>query len=340
MVYHGFIGGALIQFAAPGTVSATASCAQCGQFTFGVIGPGATVLGGPQPRSFPAAPYAYKICSGPNPDGTVSETQVDTCQIYITGDGGPFIAGDHLTIAHTAPWDVSVTSCSGSAVTLANGVGTANLCEFRFTTTVGGNGVFVGTEQIYIPSTVETHTPINQVALYCSAYVPDLQRLCTDAEVPIRVTGPGATVIDEIPPTFTFVPSDMTVDATGPTDTVVTYPSPTATDNAPGPVAIACTPASGAMFSVGATVVTCTATDVSGNVATAIFNVAVQNTPDSLCRVTKLDVAEPGVAHSLCAKLQHGDFGPYINEVEAQSGKSITEQQALDLEGLAQLLMA
>jgi hypothetical protein len=93
------------------------------------------------------------------------------------------------------------------------------------------------------------------------------------------------------------------------------------------------------MFTVGTTVVTCTATDMSGNVATATFNVTAQNTPESLCRVTELDVTKEGVAHSLCVKLEQGDFGAYINEVEAQGGKSLTDQQALDLEGLAQLLM-
>ena len=104
---------------------------------------------------------------------------------------------------------------------------------------------------------------------------------------------------------------------------------------------------------MGDTTVTCTATDVSGNSATAGFRVTVQNTFDSLCRVTRLEVTNGGVAHSLCVKLEGaadavasgdtaaatGKLGAYVNEVEAQSGKSLTDQEAQDLEGLGQLLM-
>jgi len=107
------------------------------------------------------------------------------------------------------------------------------------------------------------------------------------------------------------------------------------------------------MFVVGTTSVACTATDVSGNSATASFSVTVENTFDNLCRVTGLEVSNGGVAHSLCVKLEgardaaasgdsvsaDGKLGAYVNEVEAQSGKALTDQQALDLEGLAQLLM-
>ena len=305
-------------------------------------------------RVFPTAPYAYKVCTGPNPDGTVSETQVDTCQIFLTGGGGPFFVGDHLTIAAASPFGQNdVTSCAASSIDTVVIATTNNLCDFTFTSRISGAGVFVGTEQILIPSTISPGTPVHQVAFYCSVIAPNVTRFCPDVAVPINVTGPGATVIDEIPPTFTFVPADMTVDATGPTDTVVTYPAPTAVDNAPGTVAISCTPASGSGFVVGTTVVTCTATDASGNVATATFDVTAQNTFDSLCRVTRLEVTNEGVAHSLCVKLEgaedaaargdsqaaDGKLGAFTNEVEAQRGKTLTAQQAQDLEGLAALLL-
>jgi hypothetical protein len=296
------------------------------------------------------------VCTGPNPDGTVSETQVDTCLIYSSGTGGPYIAGDTITIARMSPSDSTVVSCSGSSATIATLATTHNLCAYQVTGTIAGAGQLIGTEVIYIPNTVVPHTPIQQVAMFCSALQPGQTppRTCDDTGTPIAVTGPGATVIDEIPPTFTSVPADMTVDATGPADTVVRYALPTATDNAPGPIAIACTPESGSAFVVGTTTVTCTATDVSGNTATATFNVTVQNTFDSLCRVTKLAVAKQGIAHSLCVKLEgaaasaargdvsamNGKLNAYVNELEAQSGKALTAQQASDLEGLARLLMA
>jgi hypothetical protein len=178
-------------------------------------------------------------------------------------------------------------------------------------------------------------------------------RTCNDTGYPIVVTGPGATVIDELPPTLTSVPADLTVDATGPTDTVVTYTTPTATDNAPGPVTVACTPQSGSAFVVGVTTVMCTAVDASGNAATVTFSVTVQNTFDSLCHVTRLEIGKEGIAHSLCVKLEgaadaalrgdtaavDGKLNAYINEVDAHSGDVLTPQQAADLESLVRLLM-
>src|SRR5207248_804218 len=260
---HGFLGTETIHFApdgpsqgggAPLTQGAEACTPTCHSVSLRIDGPGA-VVGTPfRPRFLPAAPYAYKICSGPNQDGTVSETQVDTCRIYTTGLGGQFVQGDIVTIARVSPVEATTVTC---------------------------------------------------------------------------------------------------VDATGPADTVVQYPAPTATDNAPGAVSISCSPASGSSFAVGDTTVTCTATDVSGNSATAGFRVSVQNTFDSLCRVTRLEVTNGVVAHSLCVKLEGaadavasgdtaaatGKLGAYVNEVEAQSGKSLTDQEAQDLEGLGQLLM-
>ena len=54
---------------------------------------------------------------------------------------------------------------------------------------------------------------------------------------------------------------------------VVTYATPTASDNCSATVA--CVPPSGSMFPVGTTTVTCTATDTAGNTATCSFPVTV-----------------------------------------------------------------
>jgi hypothetical protein len=57
---------------------------------------------------------------------------------------------------------------------------------------------------------------------------------------------------------------------------IVTYPAPTASDNASG-VMTSCSPPSGSMFPLGTTTVTCTATDTSGNTATDTFRVTVND---------------------------------------------------------------
>ncbi len=84
------------------------------------------------------------------------------------------------------------------------------------------------------------------------------------------------TLIDNTPPTFTTVPSDIMQEATGPAGAVVNY-TVTATDNA-GPPTVACDHPSGSTFPLGATAVTCTATDSSNNRATAQFNVIIRDT--------------------------------------------------------------
>src|SRR4030095_3657494 len=61
-----------------------------------------------------------------------------------------------------------------------------------------------------------------------------------------------------------------------PTSKVVTYPSPTTSDNC-SVSSVVCSPASGSIFPVGTTTVTCTATDSSGNTATCSFTVNVFN---------------------------------------------------------------
>jgi subtilisin-like proprotein convertase family protein len=85
------------------------------------------------------------------------------------------------------------------------------------------------------------------------------------------------TVNDTQPPSIDC-PDDITATPTSPgaTTVVVTFPDPVASDNCPGVVA-ACVPPSGSTFPIGASTVTCTATDTAGNTATCSFAVTVFN---------------------------------------------------------------
>jgi hypothetical protein len=103
-------------------------------------------------------------------------------------------------------------------------------------------------------------------------------------------TTPGRLLSDRDPMVayFTFppdvlapvvnVPGDQTVEATGPEGAVVTFDLPTATDNLDQSVSVVCAPASGSVFALGNSGVTCSAQDVAGNVGTASFTVTVQDT--------------------------------------------------------------
>jgi hypothetical protein len=80
-------------------------------------------------------------------------------------------------------------------------------------------------------------------------------------------------LVDTTAPVIT-VPSDLSVNTPDPAGAVVTYTA-SASDNIDGPVAPSCTPASGAVFPVGTTTVTCTAKDAHGNSSQATFKVTV-----------------------------------------------------------------
>ncbi len=76
-------------------------------------------------------------------------------------------------------------------------------------------------------------------------------------------------------PVLTGVPADITVRTGDPSGAVVAYVLPAATDDESPDPTVTCDPAPGTRFPVGATVVTCTATDDYGNTATRAFTVSV-----------------------------------------------------------------
>jgi len=86
------------------------------------------------------------------------------------------------------------------------------------------------------------------------------------------------TVVDNTAPVISC-PSNITVSLpvnSSVTSMIVNYPSPaSATDNCAGPVTIAYSRASGSVFSVGASLVTATATDAHGNSNSCTFTVTV-----------------------------------------------------------------
>jgi len=93
----------------------------------------------------------------------------------------------------------------------------------------------------------------------------------TDASGNVASASFDVTVVDTTPPSFSGVPADQTIYATGNSQAVATWTDPTASDIVWGGVAVSCAPPSGSTFNVGSTEVTCSATDGSGNSASASF---------------------------------------------------------------------
>ena len=79
---------------------------------------------------------------------------------------------------------------------------------------------------------------------------------------------------DTTDPVLHGVPADITTTTTG-DGAVVHWTAPTATDDTDASPAVSCDPASGSLFALGTTTVTCTATDDSGNDTSATFTVTV-----------------------------------------------------------------
>lgn len=103
------------------------------------------------------------------------------------------------------------------------------------------------------------------------------------------------TVTDDELPMITC-PADITQNNdTGQCSAVVTFMTPTPTDNCPG-ATVTCSPASGSAFPVGTTTVTCTATDASMNMASCTFNVTVNDTepPSITCPANILQGTDAG----------------------------------------------
>ena len=84
------------------------------------------------------------------------------------------------------------------------------------------------------------------------------------------------TVADTRAPLLSPVSNLGPVPATSSAGAAVTYAAVTAIDQIDGPVAVDCAPASGTVFPVGTTVVTCAATDNSNNQAGVTFQVTVE----------------------------------------------------------------
>ncbi len=116
----------------------------------------------------------------------------------------------------------------------------------------------------------------------------------------------NVTVRDTTPPTV-VLPAPITVLATSSSGAMVTY-SASAIDIVSTSVLVSCIPASGSIFPVGTTAVTCSATDGAGNTASGIFTVTVNllvvNTPPvtandayTLAHIgtTPVTVSAPGV---------------------------------------------
>jgi hypothetical protein len=110
--------------------------------------------------------------------------------------------------------------------------------------------------------------PLGATSVGCSA---------TDASGN-RAEGTFTVLVEDTTAPVVTPPSSVVAEATSASGAVVAFSPGTATDSVSGPLTPLCQPASGTTFPLGTTSVTCTATDGSGNAASAFFDVVVRDT--------------------------------------------------------------
>jgi hypothetical protein len=168
--------------------------------------------------------------------------------------------------ALTVPNAISVPNDpgKGSAVVTYTTSATDNSGSVSISCTTGSGGTFA----------------IGATTVTCTATDPSGNSVSGSFTVTVRdVEAPKLTQ-----------PADIGALATGPS-TLVTYATPSATDNA-GPVSAICSPASGSGFPMGTTVVTCTATDAAGNSASMTFKVTISDSVPVVTAAAAQSLAE------------------------------------------------
>lgn len=234
---------------------------------------------GPIPGSWPSDGMG---CSSPAPlTGTPSQVTIAAPPIA----GGPY--------DYTIFFDRSL-SPAGSG----DGSAFSSLTAVTFTLTVAGNTPPV----LLLPGdfTVEGDSMGGAIPAWSASATdieddPDPAATCSPAPggffaLGSTVVGCSATdtagatttgsftvaVVDTTAPALAGMPGPMTLGTADPTGRTVDYSLPSATDIVDPAPSVACAPAPGAWFPVGTTSVTCTATDASGNAASATFSMTVE----------------------------------------------------------------
>ena len=237
------------------------------------------------------------------------------------------------------------TWSSGAAMTLARGFAGGGVADGQFWVIGGfyftGTSHTVPTVSVYDPS---TNTWADEHSL--PAARDEMGTATTTGAIYALGGWSGSSVADStlvfatdtIPPVLTL-PSNMVLDPTSPAGAVVTYAA-SATDNVDGPVPVTCAPASGTQFPIGTTTVSCSASDSHGNAAAGSFTVTVRSASQIVSDlVNETDAAGFQQGTHLLQNAQRsvnaphteaacGQLAAFVNQVQAQAGKQLTDAAA------------
>jgi hypothetical protein len=192
-----------------------------------------------------------------------------------------------------------------------------------------------------------------------TAGVPTLGALCSGTPCQVPPALPAAVRIlgrfsdDTTPPVLT-TPGNIDVDATSPAGAAVPYVATATDDTDPSPT-VTCDPPSGSVFPIGDTTIQCTAKDAAGNSSSDSFRVHVkgasEQVADLMALVDSYQLVKLGTSlHDKLDTVQRylADGEPreaeknlraFIAQVEAQTGKGLTQAQADALKSAALRIM-
>ena len=180
--------------------------------------------------------------------------------------------------------------------------------------------------------------PIGTTTVHCSVSDPD------DTNSPQATT--FTVTVNDSDLALTNVPANQTVNATSPQGAVVSYTPPTVVDEDNPLPTVSCTSPSGSTFAIGLNTVTCTvsATGDTNSPVSKSFTINVLGAAAQLANLQSV-VTGVGPGKSLAQKVSAaqadvaanntagacGVLAAFINEVKAQTGKSISPSTAASL---------
>jgi hypothetical protein len=212
-------------------------------------------------RATGAQPSGPITTPGANAPGAVNTDGETTITYSATDNAGNSSAERPVTVKlDTRAPAATVTAPAEGAVYQP---GAAPAAGFTCSDPAGGSGLATCAGDVASGAPIDTRTPGRKTFTVTA----------TDVAGHRTVKTVNYSVGDTVAPVIE-VPSAVTARATEDSGTPVTYAA-SARDAVDGPVAANCAPASGSVFEIGTSAVTCTAADRSGNTATRRFDVTV-----------------------------------------------------------------
>ncbi len=270
-------------------------------------------------------PVTFTVSATDAVDGTLSTTCKTTGgTVYASGDSFP-VGTTTLTCSATdkagntgtsEPFNVVVVDTTAPVVTTPANIVVGNDAATVTYANAAAKDLVDGTLAASCTPGSGTKFALGTTTVTCTA---------TDSAGNTGTNTFTVKVQDVTKPIVT-VPADKTVEATGANGATVTYVAASANDDVDGSLPVTCSKASGTVFPLGDTKVTCSATDAAGNIGGSFFTVTVQDTTAPAVNVpaniTKEATSAAGATASFSASATDAVDGSVATTCNSDSGST------------------